>query len=121
MIVRKETRRLLYLLMATQPIPLILLWLDLRIDTLRVSRDLVFWTVAIPWGAAVVTVLSILKEFGFNTGRPWVRWTLAIVVTYAVHAYAIREIYLSFIVPVNFIILPLLSLGLAHLIMRESS
>ena len=117
--VSKRTRYLLYAFIASQPLPLLFLALDQSFHVLQISRGGLFLWLAIPWGLAVVTALSALAELGLNTGKNWVRWALGLVVIYGVQAYALKEIYLYIIVPINFIIFPLLALGLSHLLLRK--
>ncbi|MBN4076453.1 hypothetical protein JYT16_01920 [Gemmatimonas aurantiaca] len=115
----KRTRLFLYFFIAAQPLAIILLVLDMGLDVLEVSRKGLFLAIALPWGLAVATALSALAELGLNTGRNWIRWVFALALVYGVEAYALKEIYLNFIIPVNFILFPALALILSHFLLRD--
>lgn len=117
--ISKRTHLFLYFFIASQPLAIILLVLDMGLDVLEVSRKGLFLAIAIPWGLAAATALSALAELGLNTGRNWVRWAFALTMVYGVEAYALKEIYLSFIIPVNFILFPILALILSHILLRD--
>jgi hypothetical protein len=87
----------------------------------EISRKELFLAIALPWGLAAVTALSALSELGLNTGRTWVRWVFALALVYGVEAYALKEIYLSYIIPINFIVFPTLALVLSHLLLRDQT
>lgn len=119
--ISKRTRILLYLFIAAQPLPIFLLILDSGLNLVEVSRKGLFFAMALPWGLAAVTALSALSEMGLNTGRVWVRWVFALALVYGVEAYALKEIYLSYLIPINFILFPLLALVLTHILLRDQS
>lgn len=118
-IISNRTKLLLYLFIASQPLAIVLLGLDSGLELIDVSRKGLFLAIALPWGLAAVTALSALAELGLNTGRIWVRWVLALALIYGVEAYALQEVYLSFIVPVNFVLFPVLALIFSHILLRD--
>ncbi|MFQ5607741.1 MAG: hypothetical protein ACE5GA_07320 [Candidatus Zixiibacteriota bacterium] len=117
-VISKRTCTLLYAFIASQPLPILLWMADQALGVFDVSRGALFFFLALPWGLAVMTALSALAELGFNTGRIWVRWALSLALITGVQFYALKEIYLDMIVPVNFIVFPLLALGLSHYFLR---
>ena len=119
--ISKRTCTLLYAFIASQPVPLLFWALDQVFGVLDVSRPALFFFLALPWGLAALTALSALAELGLNTGRNWVKWILSLGLVSFVHFFALKEIYMDFIVPVNFIIFPLLALTLSHYFLKEQT
>ena len=117
--ISRRTRVFLYFFIASQPLAIFLLVLDGGLDLLGVSRKGLFLAIALPWGLAAATALSVLSELGLNTGRNWVRWVFALALVYGVESYALKEVYMSFIVPINFIVFPIIALFLSHILLRD--
>lgn len=117
--ISRRTRYLLYAFMVSQPLPILMLIIDRGFSVFDLSRGALFAFVALPWGLVTLTCLSAFSEVGFNTGRSWVRWALALTVIYAVQAYALKEVHLAVIIPINFIVFPVLALVLSHFMLRE--
>ncbi len=119
--VSKRTCTLLYAFIISQPLPILLWALDQGFGAMDVSRATLFFFLALPWGLAAMTTLSALAELGLNTGRVWAKWLLALALISFVQFYALKEIYLDFIIPVNFIVFPLLALTFSHYFLKEQT
>ena len=116
--IHRRTYRFLYLLMLIQPLPALFVVLDSRLNWIDIPRSVVMLAIALSWGVAAITLINALEDRGLNVGRPWVKWTLAAALAYAVHFFARQEIYLIYIVPINLIVIPLLILFVTRLALR---
>lgn len=119
--ISKRTCTLLYAFIASQPLPILLWTMDEVFGIITISRATLFLFLALPWGIAVLAALSALAELGLNIGRIWVKWVLALALISFVQFYALQEIYLDFIIPINFVIFPLLALTFSHYFLREQT
>ncbi len=115
----KRTRRYLYAFMITQPLVLLLLGLDQGLGIVDIPRWIIHLSLALPWGVGVLATIYTLRELGLSVGHEWGHWALAGALVYGVQFYSAQEIYLGFIVPINLIVFPVLTLLLSHLDFRD--
>ena len=109
-----RTRWSLGFFMLTQPLAVLGLILDMLLESVSISREILMFLIALPWGLAIVTLLSIAEDIGINTGSRIFKWLLGASIVYATYTYALKEIYLEIIVTIGFLVLPLLSLFLSY-------
>lgn len=109
-----KTRWTLGLFMLAQPLAVLALVIDKFFGEISLSRETLMLLIALPWGLAVITLLSVAEDIGVNTGSGILKWILGASLVYATYTYALKEIYLIIIIPIGFSILPLLSLFLSY-------
>ena len=109
-----KTRWTLGLFMLAQPLGVLALVIDKQMGGVSISRETIMLLIALPWGLAIVTILSVAEDIGINTGNRILKWILGACLLYATYTYALKEIYLIIIIPIGFSVLPLLSLFLSY-------
>ena len=110
----RKTRWTLGLFMLSQPLGVLALIIDKFFGDVSMSRETLMLLIALPWALAIVTLLSVAEDIGVNTGSGILKWILGASLVYATYSYALKEIYLIIIVPIGFLVLPLLSLILSY-------
>jgi hypothetical protein len=116
----KRTKRFLYAFIISQPLVLLLLALDQKMDLVDVHRRIIHLALALPWGAAALATITTLRELGVSMGRESTHWALAVVLVYGVQYFSAQEIYTSYIVPINLIVFPILTVLLSHINLRDT-
>ncbi|MCH9030880.1 MAG: hypothetical protein IIB00_01280 [candidate division Zixibacteria bacterium] len=109
-----NTRWTLGFFMLVQPLGVFALIIDKFFGDVSLSRETLMLLIALPWGLAIVTILSVAEDIGVNTGSRILKWILGASLVYATYTYALKEIYLIIIIPIGFLVLPLLSMFLSY-------